>query len=109
MGEPAPEKFSVPCTTVGTTREAQSKFLETPHSAVGGTLAFEQIEGHANRALDLLIGIEHDLVVLEYDPDRQRETQCASGCFVKLAAVEARADDMQFRLREGALHTEHEA
>jgi hypothetical protein len=109
MRQPAPEEFSVPRATIGTTREAQPEFLEAPHGAVGGTLAFEQFEDHADRALDLPIGIEHDLVALEYEADRQREAQFAPGGFVEFAAMEARADDVQLRLGEGALHAEHEA
>ncbi len=109
MRQPTPEKLSVPRATVGTTREAQPQFLEAPHGAVGGGLAFEQIEGHADRALNLPIGIEHDLVVLEYEPDRQREPQFAPGRLVELAAMEARADDVQLCLGEGALHAEYEA
>ena len=71
MRQPTPEKFSVPRATVRTAREAQPEFLEASHSAVGGALAFEQVEDHADGALDLPIGIKHDLVALECEPDRQ--------------------------------------
>src|SRR5215471_238560 len=83
--------------------------MEAPHGAVGGALAFEQVEDRADGALDLLIGIAHDLVVFVDEADWQGEAQLASGRLVKLVAVEARADDMQLRLGEGAFHPEHEA
>ena len=58
--------------------------------------------------MDLPVWIEYDLVIVEDEPDRQRESQFAFGRLVELAAVEARADDVQLRLGEGALHAKHE-
>ena len=56
-----------------TTRRGKRKaeILEALDHGVGGTLAFEQFEDGANRALHLAVRIEHNLVVVEDKPDRQ--------------------------------------
>jgi hypothetical protein len=48
--------------------------------------------------LHFLIGIECDLVVVKNQTNRQREAQLTSVRFVELAAMEARADDVQLCL-----------
>jgi hypothetical protein len=59
-----------------------------------------------NRALDLLVGVEHDLVGFEHKADGQGKAQLALVRLIQLPAVEAPADDVQFCLSEGALHAE---
>ena len=73
---------------IGTARKVQSHVPEAPHDAIGGALAREQLKDRADGALHLLVGIEHDLVVVEDQPDRQWKPQLALGGFVELAAME---------------------
>ncbi len=88
----------------GATRETQTEFIEALDDAKSRALPREQIEDRSHCALDFLVWIEHDFVALEDKSDRQREAQFALGRLVELTAMEARADDMQLRLRERALH-----
>ena len=104
MGQPAPNKLAVPCTAIGATRETQTEFIEALDDAKSRALPREQIEDRSHYALDFLVWIEHNFVALEDKSDRQREAQFALGRLVELTAMEARADDMQLRLRERALH-----
>ena len=104
MGQSAPQKLAVPCAAIGAPRKLQTELVEALHDAEGCALLGEQIKDPAHRALDFPIGVEDDLVVFEDEADRQRETQLALGGFIQLAAVEARADDVQLGLRERALH-----
>ena len=94
---------------MGAAGKAQAQFVEALHHGVGGALLFEQLEDAANRTLHLLVGVEHDLVAIPDEADRQRKAQLALVRFVELAAVQARANDMQLGLGERALHAEHEA
>src|SRR6202051_1819445 len=50
-----------------------------------------------------------NLVVVKNQTNRQRKVQLTLMRFVELAAVEARADDVQLCLGERALHSEHKA
>src|ERR1039458_7683447 len=109
MRQSAPEQLAVPCATIGAARETQTQFVEALDDTEGRTLACEQVEDRAHRALDLLVGIEDDLVAVEYKADRQREVQLALGSLVEFTAMEARADDVQLCLRECALHPQDEA
>ena len=109
MRQPTPDKLAIPCSTIGSARETQAKLLEALYDAESGTFACEQFEDRPNCALNLSVGIEHDLVFVEDEADRQCEPQIASRRLVELATVEARANDVQLRLGEGALHAEHEA
>ena len=78
MRQPTPNKLAIPCPAVCSARETQAKLLEALHNAVGGALACEQFEDRSNCALHLPVGIEHDLVFVEDEPDRQRKPQIAS-------------------------------
>src|SRR2546421_598340 len=49
------------------------------------------------------------MIVVKNQTNRQREVQFALARFVELAAVEARADDVQLCLGERALQAEHQA
>ena len=72
--------------------------------AKGRALAGEQIEHHAHGAPDFLVGIEHNLIAVPNQPNRQGEAQLTLGSLVEFTSVEARADDVQLRLGEGPLH-----
>src|SRR6202040_6330 len=109
MRQPTPDELSVPRAAVRTAWKVQPKIMEAPHHRVGGAFLFEKLEDGADRALDLLVRVEDNLVVVEDEPDRQWESQFTPGGFVQFAAVEARADDMQLRLGESALHAEYQA
>jgi hypothetical protein len=97
MGQPAPKEYAVPRATIRATSEAQIEFIEALDDAECCTLECKQIEDRTDCALDLLIWIEDDLVVLENKSDRQGEAQFALGGLVELTAMEARADDVQLR------------
>src|SRR3954467_2328007 len=104
MGQPTPDEFSIPGTSVGPTRKAKPVFLEASNDGVGTVLLLEQFENCSNGTLDFLIGIKRDLIAVENQADRQRKTQFAFLRLIELSAVEAPAEDVQFRLRKGALH-----
>jgi hypothetical protein len=63
---------------------------------------FEQREDRPDGALHFLVGIENDLVAVKY----QKLTFLRP---IELGAVEARANDVQFCLRERAFHAEDKA
>jgi hypothetical protein len=109
MGQAAPEQFAVPGASVRPTRKAQAELLEALHHGIGRALSFEQFKYHSNGTLHFLVGIKTNLVVVENKADRQSEMQLTFACLVELAAVEARADDVQLCLSESTLHAEHKA
>jgi hypothetical protein len=109
MGQPTPDDPAIPGAAVGPPGKAQAKIVEAADHPVGAALLLEQLEDGAHRPLDLLVGVEHDPVVLEHQADRQREMEFTLGRLVEFAAVEARADDVEFGLGEGALEAENEA
>jgi len=109
MGQAAPEQFAVPGASVRSTRKAQAELLEALHHGIGRALSFEQFKDHSNGTLHFLVGIKRNLVVVENKADRQSEMQLTLACLVELAAVEARADDVQFCLSESTLHAEYKA
>src|SRR5262249_8448667 len=67
-------------------------------SGISRSIALEQLEDGANRALHFLIGIEHDLVAIIHVTNRQRELELTFARLVELAAMEARANDVQLGL-----------
>ena len=109
MSQTAPEQFAIPSPAVGPARKAKTKLLEAPDHRIGAALSLEQFEHRPNGALHFLIGVERDLIVVENKADRQSEAQLTFVRLVELAAVEARADDVQLCLGERALHAEHKA
>src|ERR1700716_1864487 len=109
MGQAAPEQFAVPGASVRPTRKAQAELLEALTHGIGRALSFEQFKYHSNSTLHFLVGIKRNLVIVENKADRQSEMQLTFAGLVELAAVEARADDVQLCLSESTLHAEHEA
>src|SRR5215831_3635673 len=109
MGEPSPNQFAVPGATPLATRKMKTEFVETFDNGISRSFALEQLEDGANRALHFLIGIEHDLVAIIHVTNRQRELELTFARLVELAAMEARANDVQLGLRKRALQTEHQA
>ena len=59
---------------------------------------FEQLEYGPDGSLHVLVWIEHDAAAIVDEANRQREAQLAPVRLVELAAVQARADDVQFGL-----------
>src|SRR6266478_1682001 len=109
MGQSTPEQFAIPGAAVRPTRKAKTQPLEALDYGVRTALSFEQFEDRSNGALHFLVRIECNLVVVKDQTNRQREVQLTLMRFVELAAVEARANDMQLCLGERALHAEHKA
>src|SRR5215471_13544886 len=83
--------------------------MEALNHSVGGVLLLKQFEDRSNSALDLLVWVENDLVAVEYQANRERKTQLPLLRLIEFAAVEARANDMQFGLSERPLHAKDEA
>src|SRR6185295_4995411 len=104
-----PDQSAVPCAAVCAARKAKAKFVEALDHGVGGTFALEQIKQCSNGALHFLIGVEGNLVIFKHITNRQRESELAFARLVELAAMEARANDVQLCLRKRALHAEHKA
>src|SRR5262245_24346171 len=53
--------------------------------------------------------VERNLVAIIHVTNRERELELAFAGLIKLATVEARANDVQLGLRKRSLHTEHKA
>ena len=83
--------------------------MKTLHHTIGGALSIEKFEDGANRALHFLVGIESNLVAVEYQTDWQREMQLTFLRFVEFSSVEARANDVQLCLSKRAFHAEYKA
>src|ERR1700730_18550010 len=109
MGKSTPEQFAIPGAAVRPTRKAKPQLLEALDYAVRAALSFEQFKDRSNGALHFLVRVKCNLVVVKDQANRQREVQLTLMRFVELAAVEARADDVQLCLGERALHAEHKA
>src|SRR5262249_35093506 len=109
VGEPSPNQLAVPGTAICTARETQTEFVETFDHGIGRPFALEQLEHGANGALYFLIGVEHNLVALIHITHGHRELERTFARLVELAAMEARANDVQLGLSKRALHSEHEA
>ena len=108
MGQPAPEKLAVPRTAIRAPGKPQAQLVVAADDAERRSLAREQIEDRADGPLNFLVWIEHDLVAVKDKSDRQCEAQLAFGSLIELAAMEAGADNVQFRLRERALHPQNQ-
>src|SRR6516165_5918341 len=109
MGQPTPDKLAIPGTAVRPTRKQKAELVEALNDTVGAVLLLKQFEDRSNSALHFLVGVENDLVAVEYQTNRQRKTQLAFLRLIEFAAVEARANDVQFCLSERALHPKNEA
>src|SRR5260370_42429468 len=107
MGQPTPDEFAIPHTAVRATRKEKAELLEALNHSVGAVLLLEQREDRPDGALHFLVGIENDLVAVKYQTNWQWKTQLTFLRSVELRAVEARANDMQFCLRECAFHAEN--
>jgi hypothetical protein len=109
MGQSTPEQFAIPGTAVRPPRKAKAKLLEAPDHGVGTAFSLEQFEDRSNGALNFLVRVERNLIVVENKANRQSEVQLTLLRLVELTSVEARADDVQLCLGERALHSEHKA
>ena len=109
MGQSTPEQFAIPGTAVRPPWKAKAKLLEAPDHGVGTAFSLEQFEDCSNGALNFLVRVERNLIVVENKANWQSEVQLTFLRLVELTSVEARADDVQLCLGEGALHAEHKA
>src|SRR5262245_8139042 len=109
MGEPSPDQFAIPGAAVCAARKTKTELVEALDHSEGAGFALEQLENSAGSALHFLIGIEHNLVALIHIAHGQRELELAFARLVELAAMEARANDVQLCLCKRTLHAEHKA
>src|ERR1700675_4501542 len=109
MGQPTPDEFAIPHTAVRSTRKEKTDLVEALNHSVGTVLLLEQREDRPDGTLHFLVGIENDLVVVKYQTNWQWKTQLTFLRSVEFGAVEARANDVQFCLRERAFHAEDKA
>ena len=75
MGQPTPDELAIPDTAIRPTRKEKAELLEALNHSVGAAFLLEQFEDRPNGALHFLVGIENDLVAVEYQTNRQWETQ----------------------------------
>src|SRR6266545_679876 len=70
----------------------------------------EPLQHRADRAADLLVGVEADLAggLAPHQPDRQRATQFPSGGLAADPALQAGAEGVQLGLAHGALEAQHQ-
>jgi hypothetical protein len=79
------------------------------HDLTSGTQLPPQTEHAVDRVADLLVGAEHDAVVLvAVKADRQRQAQFAALSFVAQPAIQPRADQVKLGLRHRALQTQQQ-
>src|SRR5258708_40066670 len=109
MGQPTPDELAIPPTAVRSTRKEKTDLVEALNHSVGTVLLLEQREDRPDGTLHFLVGIENDLVVVKYQTNWQWKTQLTFLRSVEFGAVEARANDVQFCLRECAFHAEDKA
>ena len=109
MGQPTPDEFAIPHTAIRSTWKEKTDLVEVLNHSVGAVLLFEQREDRSDGALHFLVGIENDLVAVKYQTNWQWKTQLTFLRSVEFGAMEARANDMQFCLRECAFHAEDKA
>src|SRR6266705_6952885 len=109
MGQPPPDEFAIPHTAVRAARKEKADLVEALNHSIGAVLLLEQREDCPDGALHFLVGIENDLVAVKYQTNRQWKAQLTFLRFVEFSAVEARANDVQFCLRERAFHAEDKA
>src|SRR6516225_2216921 len=82
-----------PHATIRASWEAQTSFLKAAHHTIGSAFFRKQFEDCANCALNLLIGIDHNFVVIVDEPNRQRKAKLAAVRLVQFTTMEARADN----------------
>ena len=104
MGQPTPDELAIPGTAILAARKAKTALLEALNHAIGAALLLKQLEDGSNGALYFLVRIKNDILTIEYLTNWQREAQLAFLRFVEFAAVEARANNVQFGLSERAFH-----
>src|SRR5258708_34036270 len=109
MGQPTPDEFAIPHTAVRSTRKEKTDLVEALNHSVGTVLLLEQREDRPDGTLHFLVGIENDLVGVKYQPNWQWKTQLTFLRSVQFGAVEARANGVQFCLRERAFNAEDKA
>src|SRR6266513_2503558 len=110
MSEPAPDDLSIPKATVSASRKTQIVLPEVPNDPISTAGLSEDREDQSHGTLNFGIGIEQNtagFIAIDI-AHRQRETQFSALGLVAFAALEARADKMQFGLRHGPFEPEQE-
>src|SRR5215470_9076646 len=100
MGETTPNELAIPGTTVSPAWKAKAELLEALNHAVGAVLLLKQLEYCPNSALHFLVWIENNLVAVVHKTNWYREAQLTLLRLVEFCSVEARANDVEFCLRE---------
>ena len=91
-------------------RPRDSLLPEVAHHRPRGAGALEGLEHETDGALDLLVGIEHQLSIGADDvPQRRGHRQLAAARLVELSADQARAQHMQLGFTHRALEPEQQA
>ena len=99
-----------PRTDGDTLRPRDFLLLEVAHHHPRGSGALEGFEHEADGALDLLVGIEHQLLVGADDiSQRRRHRQLAAARLVELSADQARAQHVQLGFTHRPLEPEQQA
>ena len=99
MAQPPPYESAVPRAAVGALRKPQLLPAEVVHDRVGAAGLMEDVEDQPDGALHLLVRIEHDAPLVGVaQANRQREAELTFLGLVELAALEARANDVQLGL-----------
>ena len=80
MGQATPQQLAVPGTAIGAAGKAQAQLVEALHHGVGGALRLEQLEHAADRTLHLPVGVEHDLVALVDEANREGKARASPLC-----------------------------
>src|SRR6266581_6650715 len=104
MSELAPEDLSIPNATVSAPGKTQIVLQEVPNDPIGTAGLPKQREDQSHGALNFGIGIEQNtagFIAIDI-AHRQGETQFSALSLGAFAALDARADKMQFGLRHGA-------
>ena len=81
--------------------------MEALNHAVGAILLLKQLEYRPNSALHFLVWIENNLVAVVHKPNWYREAQLPLLRLVEFCSVEARANDVEFRLCELPFYTKY--
>src|SRR6516165_1646852 len=109
MGQRTPDELAIPGAAILAARKAKTALLEALNHAIGAALLLKQLEDCSNGALYFLVRIKNDVLAVEYQTNWQREAQLTLLRFVEFAAVEARANNVQFGLSERAFHAKDQA
>src|SRR5438128_1594051 len=109
MPERLPEHLPAMGTRLHAVGEAQATGAEPAHGGAGRARAPKRLKEQPDSLLDLLVGIEDDLLVLAIEQaDGQGELERAPAGLVEDAPAQARPQHVEFRLAHGPFQAEEE-